>query len=57
MKREICHVALQEEILGKSIRGRGVQEVVGLGPGRTQVWWDNFVNDAMISQEWEERKL
>ena len=35
-----------EEILGKSIRGKGVQEVVGLGPGRTQVWWNNFVNDA-----------
>ena len=23
-------------------------------PGRTQVWWGNFVNDVVVSQEWKE---
>ena len=42
----------QEEILGKSQR-KGRQKSCWIRPGRTEVCWDNLMNDVMVSQEWK----
>ena len=54
MKKKICHVALSGRNPGKVCKRKRSPRSCWIRPGRTQVWWDNFVNDVVVSQEWKE---
>ena len=56
MKKKICHVALLGRNPGKVYK-RKRSPRSWIRPGRTQVWWENFVNDVVVSQKWKENYM
>ena len=54
IKKKICHVALSGRNPGKVSNRKGHPKSCWIRTGRTEVWWDNLMNDVMVSQEWKE---
>lgn len=53
-RRKYRQTALLSSLVGKAKRRVRQRRRMWIRPGRSKIWWENFINDKVVNEEWKE---